>query len=275
MLTCYCPSHQAVPFRPTCNLPGTKVSGKRGVKKKKKKPKIFECIQILNVDNPHSVTFIFCSTAVQFGGFQSTCDDRCSGWTSDVIPVTGRIILYDNYLIRSPTPVFICPPPPPPWFDTTRRGLCLLAPGWSCHRALVKKRCGGFDFMAWLRFAVGFAGEHGGSVTWTITDHWVKMGCCLPGPLNPGITGGNQPVFEKRERYCDARRLNFAHADWSVPPRLGRRVPRPDQNNSPQSPCVTEGRRMTLREHFSKGVFSFFSFFFLPVCTQCTNLEGC
>lgn len=33
------------------------------------------------------------------------------------------------------------------------------------------------------------------SVTWTITDHWVKMGCCLPGPLNPGKTG-TQPVLK-------------------------------------------------------------------------------
>lgn len=34
---------------------------------------------------------------------------------------------------------------------------------------------------------------------------WVKMGCYLPGPSNPGITG-NQPFFFffEKERYSDA-----------------------------------------------------------------------
>lgn len=85
--------------------------------------------------------------------------------------------------------------------------------------------CCGFRFRGQLRFEVGCAELYRGFVTWIVTGQWVKMGCCLPRPSNPGITG-NQPVqkrsaivtlshlemVEAREAGC----LNFGYVGWSV-----------------------------------------------------------
>lgn len=38
-----------------------------------------------------------------------------------------------------------------------------------------------------LRWDLWDCAELGGSVT--RTGHWVKMGCCLPGPSNPAVAG--------------------------------------------------------------------------------------
>lgn len=89
--------------------------------------------------------------------------------------------------------------------DLTMSDLCLpsgvlfTADPWLISATCPSERdAAAFRFADRLRFAVGFAELHGGSVTRTVTGQWVKMGCCLPGPSNPGITG-NQPVWKRRD----------------------------------------------------------------------------
>lgn len=74
----------------------------------------------------------------------------------------------------------------------------LLTPDWSRQRAPLDamQRRSALQTDSDLRWDLQNC--TGGSVTRTVTGQWVKMGCCLPGPSNPGITG-NQPVWKRRD----------------------------------------------------------------------------
>lgn len=73
------------------------------------------------------------------------------------------------------------------WFFFSPRS----ARGWKGDWSL----CRIVPSAATLRSVCEVRGRTGSSVTLTVTGQWVKMGCCLPGASNPGITR-NQAVWE-------------------------------------------------------------------------------
>lgn len=168
---------------------------------------MFARIQIMNGDNPDSV--IYCWNSLYYIHIKATrlfIWHLTEGWTLEpvvrqkgrinVTQIIGGLLRFHLGSEKKGLLSWFCSDVPITLdsvraFAVVRRCLIHCWPLTDLGIMPLWKRR--FYFAVWLRFAVGFAELHRGSVTRTVMGHWVKMGCCLPGPSNPGTTG-NQPA---------------------------------------------------------------------------------